>query len=402
MPDPDTSPTTLTTLDVHALTPLLFREARPFGNTGDETRARSLPMPLPSTTAGFVRSLVGDALGWNWSDPATIEKAKAIAVHGALLVRRLAEGPEEVVLTAPRDAVVYKDEADVARTMRLFPAPPAEGAGCDLPDDGLWPLSITADAKPERGYGLWTWTDVMAWLQHGRMDAGFLPTRIADLSVDERVHVALDPERQTAQEGMLFTVEYRSFDQVLHDKEEGTRTPVHWHLRVLAALSGVKNLPERLTSHLGGERRPVTVQVRAHQPAWPVPPETLLKALTGTTRVTLTLATPALFKDGWRPAWLNSGKTSGTLPDNLRPLAGSVLRSAAVGRAEPVSGWAYEAAQRGPKATRLMAPAGSVYFLELARILTREEVLALWMTSVSDLQAESQDGYGLALWGVWE
>jgi CRISPR-associated protein Cmr3 len=52
-----------------------------------------------------------------------------------------------------------------------------------------------------------------------------------------------------------------------------------------------------------------------------------------------------------------------------------------------------------PKAARRLAPAGSVYFFE-ARGAT-SALARLWLEPVSDLPQDRNDGFGLALWGVW-
>lgn len=173
-----------TTLRVHALAPLLFRDARPFGAAdGDETRARSLPLPLPGTLAGFTRTLVGDTLGWDWKNTQSIKDAKSIALDGFLLHRET-EKKKGYVVPAPRDAVVMPVETQnaqgvkevvkdadgkpVLRTMAMRPLALEEGEGVsipkgkesegnDTPDTSLahlLPLSIDSSSKPERGYDL--------------------------------------------------------------------------------------------------------------------------------------------------------------------------------------------------------------------------------------------------------
>ncbi|NTV66005.1 MAG: hypothetical protein HGA65_21065, partial [Oscillochloris sp.] len=56
-----------------------------------------------------------------------------------------------------------------------------------------------------------------------------------------------------------------------------------------------------------------------------------------------------------------------------------------------------------PKATRRLAPAGSVYFLRLAGTedAIRAWVEQTWMQCVSDNQQSRDDGFGLAVLGIW-
>ena len=95
------------------------------------------------------------------------------------------------------------------------------------------------------------------------------------------------------------------------------------------------------------------------------------------------------------------------------PLGGGVkatVRAACVQRPEIVSGWdlAYDngpGKKKGrPKPTRRLAPAGSVYFVELTG--AKEDVArwcdTTWLAPVSDTDQERRDGFGLAFLGTWE
>ena len=67
-----------------------------------------------------------------------------------------------------------------------------------------------------------------------------------------------------------------------------------------------------------------------------------------------------------------------------------------------VSGW--DLAQGRPKETKRLAPAGSVYFLELAG--EREDIRRwcdeAWLNCVGDGAQDRRDGFGLAALGTWE
>jgi CRISPR-associated protein Cmr3 len=70
------------------------------------------------------------------------------------------------------------------------------------------------------------------------------------------------------------------------------------------------------------------------------------------------LLTPGDF-GGWVPNWLTPGDWC-AVPGTKHEVK---LRSAFVPGGFPVSGWDFKA--RGPKATRLLVPAGSVYVVQL-------------------------------------
>ncbi|MGB9618953.1 MAG: type III-B CRISPR module-associated Cmr3 family protein, partial [Armatimonadota bacterium] len=127
---------------------------------------------------------------------------------------------------------------------------------------------------------------------------------------------------------------------------------------------------------------------------WAIP-EGIQQCLAEAKRVRMVLATPAFFTEGWKPGWLN-GDLVGSPPGSSLRLK---LVGACVERWRPVSGWSLEP-PRGPKAIRRMVPAGSVYFFEVVEN-GASGLNSLWLESVSDEEQARNDGFGLALWGLW-
>ncbi|RIH86866.1 type III-B CRISPR module-associated protein Cmr3 [Calidithermus roseus] len=373
-------------LEIHALSPLLFRDGRPFSAAdGTETAARSLSLPLPSTVASFIRTQIGKAEGLNWSEHKALKEANSWQVCGPLLARG-----NELLLPAPRDAVVYRGADGNAQVMKLTPFSPPDGADCDLPD-GLLPLQVTQDVKPESGYNFWTAQSMTCWLLGEKV----IPQKIAGLPTETRVHVAMDPTRGKAKEGQLFSVAYRPLEM---GKNPQTYQPASLRVR-LSLPNGQTPAP---IGHLGGERRPVAVEVKESlSDYWFDCPEAIKKRfaeLGKGARVRLVLATPALFEGGWKPGWIEkSGTGELHLPRGLARVRLKLV-SAAVGRREPVSGWNLR--QNQPKRVRWMAPAGSVYFFEVEDG-NPADLLESWLRPVSDNEQDRKDGFGLALWGVW-
>lgn len=385
------------TLRVDALTPLLFRDARPFSANAGESRATSLLLPPPSAVAGLLRTYIGDQLGWDWHDPDVVQVATAIRLL-RFHFERTEAGQTVQIVPAPRTAVLHAAPStssadatgsaapgDPTEVMRLAPTSLPEGCGCDSPTS-IVPLAVTKDVKPVPGYRLWTWPDVENWLT-GSND---IPGRVPDPPLDERVQIGIDPRRGAAEDGMLFTAQYRAWDGGDNTAE---RTHTQWSL--VAHVDNAPDLPRGpAVAHFGGERRPV-VLTREDDAAMSPPGPALRSVLTSSAQVTLQLLTPAVFDGGWRPGWADD-------PASLHPaLSGARLVAAAVGRPETVSGWSYETGRRGPKSTRWAVPAGSTYFLKLERPLTEQQLTDLWLTSVSDQITDKNDAYGTAVWGVW-
>jgi CRISPR-associated protein Cmr3 len=379
-----------TFVKIRGIDPLLFRDGRPFTNADGGLTAVSVPLPRPTTLAGFVRTQIGNAKrdtvpGWKW-DEDNCKYVHDVAIHGPLLMRSVGEnGADEVLFSTPLDAIVTQD----GEVIRLTPdTENKEGGGCDLPE-GLLPLVPARDfkEKPGKGYHYWTKSQMMAWLEGKRLDK-IAP--ISGLPRDERVGIAINDKTNTTLEGMLYTVQLRGFE------ENNT---------LYSLLAKVKKRDEdRIASvgRLGGEQRLTSLEECLDTPDhWPRCHESLKAKLANTTRIKLTLATPAVFTHGWKPEWVEkAGKQTGAdnLPGGFDAIQFKLI-AAAVGRREAISGWCLREGTK--RNVRWMVPAGSTYFFEVTgdTSLLHEKC---WLKPVSDTQRDRTDGLGLALWGTWD
>lgn len=366
---------------IRGLDTLLFRDGRPFSDEPGAFIARTLRAPLPGTVAGFLRTRIGNRKGWKWNEDGPTEAVK-IAVQGPIL---LLNG--QPVFHAPADALIYKDDQDKEKVMCLR-ALRHTGGGTNIPDS-MRPLEVLEDVKPESDYNFWTWEDMLKWLLHSSGGDFKVPTKIQGLPIEERVHVEISDEG-TSEEGKLFSAQFLGFEQ--HRWEGLTRKGKEEWSIVAKVESDLDNLNG--VGQLGGENRPAVVE-KASEQDWPPCSEDIKNALQSSRCIRMILATPAIFKHGWKPKWLNDQLTGSAPGLNDCKLK---LVAAAVKRREAVSGWDYKWKQ--PKPVRWMVPAGSVYFFEL-QDTKGFPVEQLWMKSVSDDPLDQQDGYGLALWGIW-
>ncbi len=372
-------------LRIRAVDSLLFRDGRPFGAEIGSQFAQTLPCPYPSTVAGFIRTLAGNRWGLDWAEESTIQQVLGIPVQGPLLERN-----GETVFRAPADAVVFEQAGGRARVAALRPIEPAQGEGCDLPD-GVLPLmpDTAVEGKPPKGYDLWRCQTLSRWLSD---PSAAVPEQVEGMEVEERVHVAIDDEKGTSQESLLFSVQFLCFERYRWGEAERRE---EWSL--LVRVSSEQPLPLEGVGLLGGEKRIATVEpVEAQR--WPSCPPDVYEALGRTEKVRLVLATPAIFSGGWKPGWLGDN-LQGSPPS--APDLKLQLVSAAVRRREAVSGWDYRKDRQGPKPVRWLAPAGSVYFF---RVIGGDPLVLAedgWLQSVCDDPQHRRDGYGLALWGIW-
>lgn len=374
-----------TIVRIRGLDTLLFRDGRPFSDEPGAFSARTLRVPLPGTIAGFLRTRIGNKNGGVW-DSTKADQAKKIVVAGPIL--KLNGNP---VFHAPADALIYKHEkdGDKPKVMCLRPLKDAHKK-TNIPD-GMLPMEVTADVKPEPDYNFWTWQDMQTWLLHASGDNFPAPkNKIKGLPLEERVHVEIS-EQGTSEEGKLFSAQFLSFEEHKWERFQKKQKD-EWS--VVAKVNSENGDPIGV-GQLGGESRSAMVD-SASESDWPACPDGLKSALSSATLVRMILATPAIFAKGWKPGWLNGNHTGcplGVTGCNLK------LVAAAVKRREPVSGWDYLHPQ--PKPVQWMVPAGSVYFFEIQGNPGFPAEQA-WLKPVSDVPLDCADGYGLALWGIWD
>lgn len=374
--------------EIAGIDALMFRDGRPFSNEGSSLIARSLPAPLPGTVAGFLRTQLGERLGWDWNRDASV-KAMEVPVLSPIFRRN-----GVTVIPKPADAMMLpvtreKAQGKAARAVPLRPIANPRG-WCDTPM-GIAPCGLSEDfeGKPEKGFRLWEWDKVTEWLMNPDSHVFRSMTDIEGLPREERTHTAIQPDSGIAMEGMLYTTEFVHFEE--HQWKENAKH-VEWSF-----LAKVGNGDADLdgAGFIGGERRIATVK-RVSDESFPACPEDLKSKLYSSACIRMVLATPAIFRDGWKPGWLNENL------EGTPPFAQSLklrLITAIVERRTAVSGWDFVA--HGPKPVRWLAPEGSVYFFEIVSGEGSELTNQGWLSPVSDMEQDRRDGYGLALWGVY-
>jgi CRISPR-associated protein Cmr3 len=373
------------TLLIEPYDPVIFRDGRPFT---DGLPSTTLPFPLPATIAGAIRSRSGEGL--DFDDDAVLKKILSIRQVGPFAASwNEVSAKWELAFPAPADAVPFSDGEESIEFEPLRPVRPSPSGGCDLPKDML-PLSIAAVRSGKAGDDaprFWRSDFMLEWLRRkGSASLRADPRKIgfARLPIQRRAHVAIDADTLLARDGMLFTTDGLEFTWPVAEsrvRKEGRLTGERAAIVTRAQLDFAPQWPT--IAPLGGERRLAAwSELSSSEIGWP----SAIKTSGDLIRVVL--VTPGAFSEGWKPSWCSDGRPPGTTNLELE------LVAAAVPRFQPVSGWDLHKDRRGPKATRFMAPAGSVYFFKC-----KGDPTQLWMRSISDRDVDRRDGYGIVLIG---
>lgn len=374
--------------------PLIFRDGKSFSATPG-ARAHSLPFPYPSTLAGGVRTQAGRD-GTGWFDPGQdLERLLQFAVQGPLLAQ-VNEGGEvsDWLLPAPSDCLIVKT-GDKGGGKRLWIRPVTLPFGTTNLPEGLTPVSVTPVVKNKphgKAPHFWSWGALVKWLIAPTNDSQpvDLPSLgIENLVRESRVHVSIDPETETACEGLLFQTVGLEFNVCPSDDPSDEEKALSVLQRYTLVVETDADLSPGV-GFLGGERR-IVHWMRSDREL-PACPAAIRQHVLAHRHCRLMLTTPALFDAGYLPTWLQ----------HVIPNLQIEVEAAAVRRYRAISGWDVEKGRAKP--SRRVAPAGSVYFLSLHGDAEAVEqfIDSVWMKTVSDNEQDRRDGFGMALLGVWD
>jgi CRISPR-associated protein Cmr3 len=362
--------------------PVVIRDGRPFGSGA--TKMRALPWPYPQTVSSSLRTLLGKLQSHGF-DANGIERLLQLRISGAF-----PEKDNLLYFPAPSDLLCAPDGPPVSLRPVLNTQEGAEASVLKpdlLPSLPFLPLH-TGEFKPAEVKPFLPAAWMVNWLlENLESNAANLTQGERPAHTEIRTHVQIDPSTGAARDEMLFST-------------VGLRLQPDFSLsfRVRGEADDLAPITRLRAYHpFGGERRLAWFQTCPRlAPAWECPIPIRAALSNRPSRVRLVLGTPGIFANGWLPKWLQENSiVPGTGTVRLR------LISAAINRWLPVSGWSYDRRTFGAKPIRRMVPAGSVYFCEVLPGSDPAELASLWLEPVCDHEQDGRDGYGLALWGIW-
>ena len=369
---------------------LFLRGNKLFGDPG--CYGEALIPPWPSVAAGALRSrmLVDDgvdlaAFARGEIDHPTLgtpAKPGSFAVTAFHLARRGPGGNVEILIQPPADLVLSEADDGSLLVRALKPTAitsPGLASSCALPQ--LPVLAESERRKPTSGY----WLGESGWRKYlaGAVpDAADVVKTSALWLLDHRVGVGLDAATGRASDGQLFSVQAVAM-----------RPDVGFLATVTGAVPAVSG-----SLRFGGDGRAAAVsKVPYHPPAADYP------AIVDAGRCRLLLTTPGLFKNGWLPTGIDQ-HADGSYRFDLHGVKARLV-SAAVPRAEVVSGW--DLAKRQPKPAQRAVSSGSVYWFDeldaTAEALGKLVEAGLWCDPCEDEDAARRaEGFNRCLPAAWE
>lgn len=394
--------TSYVTLDPHD--PVIARDSRPFGAG---IRMKSLDWLYPSVLAGAIRTAIGKTRKNPSFDTTLVKELKDISIHGPLPVVS-----HNLYFPVPKDILVKDSGGKCDETFAIRPAQlQSNGEGCDLPLGLLPPMlshRAATEFKPAAIASFWDHEVMASWLINPDRDQFKAPqasetvnNRPAGLDLpkkESRFHSAINRERGVAEDKKLF--ETIGLDLNLNGRMDG----MNLSARIQSAEDAPFGTPDyRSFAPLGGERRLSFMKTTANAPAGWDCPDKVRDYLKTASRIRMVLATPAIFNGGWLPGWIDRTSLCGTPPCIPKAQQNTIslkLVSACIERWKPLSGFSVEKGNTRPKILRRAVPAGAVYFFSVESG-SAAELVNCWLQPVSDNAQDCKDGFGLALWGIW-
>lgn len=401
----------MTTLVLHPLDTLFFRDGRPYNQDDPgQVEAASLFPPYPPTVVGAVRAATARAMGWPDSawDAAALGDGVDWQVGDEALGPLRFSGPYilrngEPLYLAPLNLVAGKGEGGADLITYLAPSSQAL-------DTDVGAVCLPAPIEAGRGFktleGLWINGTAMAQVLSGQPlgpDWNIVSEilRTPDKFRESSVHPNwVAPQRRLWQLESRVGVERDGQTRTTKRFEQKDGEPARGALYATAHVRPARDvtlaveveaLPEVALggslAPVGGEGRSIWIEQRDDGIQLPQAPD-LAPHQDGVLRYTVVLVTPADLDDKWPgPGGRLAGSTGEALP-------GKIV-SACTGRAVMVGGW--DSMARGPLPLRPLIPAGSIWFLETRA----EEANAVRSWHGRAIGRSAGWGFGRVLIGRW-
>ncbi|MEO0293606.1 MAG: type III-B CRISPR module-associated protein Cmr3 [candidate division WOR-3 bacterium] len=350
---------------------LFFRSGRPF-TMGSETWTDTIFSPYPSTIYGalrtfliFERGSLKDFKNGKYKDIGTPDEKGTMKIFGPLIFN---SKHSLTYFPAPLDLVMKKENK---KNDKLF--------------------QISKVKKPEIFYSEYSLEDMLIYPKKEQVESteGYLDnipfkeylqgqkgeySFISEFYTPEpQIGIARDDITLSSKEGYLYRAQMIRLEK---------------DYCFLVKIDGIENMPEKGLFALGGEGKTAKFEKINENPLGKL--ENINFELSdGVFKIYL--ATPAIFKNGWLPEWINLNSLEGE-KDGVK----LKLLTCAVGKFLRIGGW--DMAKNEPKPMYKAVPSGSVYYFKVLNGSLEKIKEVFHLKNISDINPE--EGFGLSLMGV--
>ena len=327
---------------------LYLRGNRLFGAAGDHSEA--LMPPWPSLAAGALRTrILIDHHGQNLEEYAGGQRPPGLlgevlgtpADPGLFRVSCFALGKrdgKQVSMCFPLPAdIVVEEDSGACRYIR--PTQVHKALKCSYGFETIPILRVETHSKPKTG--LWLEEKGLRQYLNGEEPTRDHLTATEALWLnDNRLGIAMDPLRRSAEQGRIYTSETVAMKE---------------NVGFIVGVEGAQGLlPASGLVRFGGDGKGATLEsceLALLEPPW--------HEIERSKRFRLILSTPGIFGHGWLPPGTDKGKNG--YEWSFHGMSARLV-AASIGRAEVVSGW--DLATDRPKTAFTAVPVGSVYWFD--------------------------------------
>ncbi len=347
-------------IEIDPLDTLLFRDGKPF-SMGEEDWADGIFPPFPSVIYGALRTAyfashiekIGKA-NTGKDDPTNDLRIRGIYLkHG-----------EDIYVPLPLDCVREKGgEEDKAFVLQM--AKINGNVSCNCPTEYI--LKDNKEVENIEG-GILRISVLEDYLQN-ETDSKFSIKMFSDLLLTEsKIGIGRNNQTHSSDESRLYRVGMIRLNNI----------------KILVDFDGLDDFPSEGVLKLGGENKAAAHQ-KSDEDVSVCEPE--IKG----DKFKLYLLTPAFFKKGWIPDWLDDKAFNGTYKGiKLRLLTASIGKYISIG--------GFDMKERKPKRMRKAVPAGSVYYFGFEG--DKEKVIECFhKKSLSEYDNTQKEGYGITFVG---
>ncbi|WP_066194108.1 type III-B CRISPR module-associated Cmr3 family protein [Gracilibacillus timonensis] len=315
---------------IEAIDNFFFRNASPF-DAGTNFHATSLFPPLPSVYAGAIITTTGIS-------------ARQLKINfNGLMVNGDIMFPQPLDMEVTEQKQAADDISDEKYKLDVLHLKPKSLSSAVLP----YSLQLTRRLSGEKtknpaGGGYIKREALNQYIQAG--DESLYSYALSDfIEREKHTGIQMDPATGRTEEGKWYTTE--RVKPITNDQ---------LHCQLAVEIEGT-DVNRQTIIKLGGESKTAVVNPLTKQFSIDVP-------ASNCKYFKLYLATPAIFKNGWLPKWINEETWDGVFTHRNRRIKVKLL-NAAVGRAVAAGGFGVK--QGKPKELQLAAPAGTVYFFQI-------------------------------------